>query len=207
MPGKLPRLTLLAILAFAAVALLDAQEADGEIKIESEWDGYSPSIYDRGDQTFSITIGTMNPLFYVRSDGEKVENKSKLGGAGSLSYSYFFTPNFALGGEFGGMFSATIGGNMLFVMPFGLRATYQLLYRDFEFPFSLMVGGATQSYLGTNYLGLIVKPGTGAYWRATPDWSFGLNAIWWWMPEWTDSRDTTVYGNFLELTLSARDHF
>jgi hypothetical protein len=207
MPGTLQRISTLAIAAMLGAAALSAQSSEGGSAIASEWEQYSPSLYNKGDQTFSITLGTIKPLFYLDADGEKLDNKSKLGGAGSLSYSYFFTPHFALGGEFGGMFSGTVGGNMLYIMPFGLRATYQYVAGQFEFPFSVMVGGATQSYLGTDYFGLIVKPGAGAYWRATPDWSFGLNTIWWWVPEWTSDRNTTVFGNFLELTLTARYHF
>lgn len=207
MPGILQRIPMLAIAALVAAASLSAQSSEGGSAIRSEWEEYSPSLYNRGDQTFSITLGTINPLFYIRGDGEKIDNKSNLGGAGSLSYNYFFTPHFALGGEFGGMFSGTVGGNMLYIMPFGLRATYQFIKGAFEFPLSIMAGGATQSYLSTNYFGLIVKPGAGAYWRASPDWSFGLNTIWWWVPEWTGKKETTVYGNFLELTLTARYHF
>jgi hypothetical protein len=208
MPEKLFRISVLAIVASIAAVALPAQESsEGGIPIESEWNGYSPTKYNKGDQTFSINLGIINPLFYMRANGVKAENKSDLGGAGSLSYSYYFSPHFAIGGEFGGMFSGTIGGNMLFIMPFGVKATYQLVTGAFEFPFTLMAGGATEGYLGTNYFGLIVKPGAGAYWRYNPDWSFGVNAIYWWVPQWTGNDDTTVYGNFLELTLTARYHF
>lgn len=207
MPRKQLKSLFAAIFALLAIAALSAQEKGDKLPIESDWAGASPTLYNPGDQTFSISLGMIQPLFYQRADGTAAEMKSYTGGAGSLSYNYFLTPNFALGGEFGGMFSSTLGGNMLFIMPFGLRATFQFVLSPFEFPISLMVGGASQGYLSTNYFGLIVKPGAGAYWRYSPDWSFGVNATYWWVPQFTASTDTTIYGNFLELTLTARYHF
>ncbi len=212
MPGKLTTLPLMLLAAFAAAASLGAQETnapapDEKLPIESEWDGYSPSLYNKGDQTFSITLGTIVPLFYMRGTGELAENKTNIGGAGSLSYSYFLSHHFALGGEFGGMFAGTLGGNTLFVMPFGLKATWQFVASPFEFPLSVMVGGASYGYLDTNYFGIIVKPSAGAYWRYNADWSFGINAAYWWLPQWTADNYTTIYGNMLELTLTARYHF
>jgi len=198
---------LFAIEVLFATASLSAQDSDGRLPIESEWEGYSGSLYNRGDQTFSINLGTIVPLFYLRANGETAENKTNIGGAGSLSYNYYFSPYFALGGEFGGMFSGTIGGNMLFVMPFGLRFTTQIIKTPFEFPLSVMVGAASHGYLDTDYFGLIVKPAAGAYWRYSPDWSFGVNATYWWVPQWTGDDATTIYGNFLEVTLTARYHF
>jgi hypothetical protein len=69
-----------------------------------------------------------------------------------------------------------------------------------------MVGGAPQKYLEEGSFGLIVTPGASVFWRYNPEWSFGLNGNWWWLPQWPkDGKD--VYGNFLELTLTARYHF
>jgi hypothetical protein len=68
-----------------------------------------------------------------------------------------------------------------------------------------MIGIAPQTYLKENYLGLFLKPQASAFWRLNPDWYFGLNTGWWWVPEWpADGKDR--YGNFFELTLSARYH-
>ncbi len=201
------RIVSIALAAACANAAIWAQEAAPEIPTEPIWDGSVPTLYSKGDKTFVISLGTIVPMLYTTGDFGTVKNNSDIGGAGSLAYNYFLTPHFSLGGEFGGMFSGTVGENMLYIMPFGLKATYQFVRAPFEFPLSLMVGGATQTYLDTDYLGLIVKPGAAVFWRQGPDWSFGLNANWWWVPQWTDSKDTTVFGNFLELTLAARYHF
>lgn len=201
------RVIFIALAATCANTALWAQGTEPPIATEPIWNGEVPSVYTKGDKTFTISLGTIVPLFYTTGSFGKVKNNSSVGGAGSLGYNYFFNSHFALGGEFGGMFSGTLGENMLYVIPFGLKATYQFVVPPFEFPISLMVGGAAQSYLDTNYLGMIVKPGVSAFWRQGPDWSFGINAAWWWLPQWTSSSETSVFGNFLELTLAARYHF
>jgi hypothetical protein len=99
---------------------------------------------------------------------------------------------------------------MLYMIPFGLRVGYQFVVNRFEFPLSLMVGAAPQRKLEEGYFGPILKPGASAFWRFNADWSFGLNAAWWFVPQWPKPESGvrhSVYGNFLELTLSARYHF
>ena len=104
------------------------------------------------------------------------------------------------------MFSSTRGGNMVYIIPFGAKVGYQFVFRRFEFPLSLFVGAAPQKYLEKGYFGLVMKPGASVYWRYNPEWSFGLNGVWWFVPQWPKN-GYDVYGNFLELTLSARYHF
>lgn len=206
------RFSPLLILLLFPYLTIGAQEAPapkegGALPIESEWTGPSPALYNRGDQTFIINLGTVFPLFLASGNGASMDANMGIGGAGSLNYNYYFNGSFALGGEFGGMFTATIGQNMFFIMPFGLKLTYQFIAVPFEFPLSLMIGAASQSYLESNYFGLFVKPGVSFYWRYSPDWSFGVNAQYWWVPQWTSDEATTVFGNFLETTISARYHF
>ncbi|GAB1481592.1 hypothetical protein MASR2M78_04070 [Treponema sp.] len=182
------------------------KKEEGTLPIESNWSGLSPSLYSRGDQTFVIALGTTIPLTFYGDSGS-IDSQLSVGGLGSLNYNYYLSPNFALGGEVNGMFSGTVGGNVLFMVPFGVKATWHFIKSPFEFPLSLTLGGASQSYLDGNYFGLFIKPAAAAYWRFNPDWSFGINTAWWWLPQWTNNQATTVYGNFLELTLAARYHF
>lgn len=200
-------LCLAAVNAAAQEAPGEATPPEDELPIESEWEGASLTKYVRGDQTFAITLGLGKPLFFVTKTGNTLDNNISLGGTGSLSYNYFLSPHFALGGEVSGFFAKTLGENMMYMIPFGLRATWQFIAGSFEFPVSLLVGGASQNYLGKDYFGFFAKPGLGAYWRFNPDWSFGVNTAWWWVPQMTDDSSTSVFGNFAELTLSARYHF
>ena len=197
----------LIFLLFLPGLALSAQEEEEDpdhIPTESEWFDYVTAPYTRGDRTFNISLGTVFPILFVGIDNN--QHGLRLGGTGSLAFNYFLDPNFFLGVELAGMFSGTRRGNMFYMVPFGIRAGYQYIYRRFEFPLSLMVGAAPQRYLENGYFGLIVKPGASAFWRYNPEWSFGLNTIWYFVPQWPKNGNN-AYGNFLELTLSARYHF
>jgi len=169
------------------------------------WEDIFISPYAAGDRTFTITLGVLFPTIFA-GDIENNRHGLRLGGAGSLAFNYFLSPNIFIGGELTGSFTGTRGGNMLYIVPFGPRIGYQFLFNRFEFPVSLMIGGAGQRYLERGYFGLIVKPGASAFWRLNPDWSFGLNTAWWFLPQWPRNSHN-VYGNFFELTMSARYHF
>ena len=212
----MPRtLSLFLILFLFFPIILFSQEAEppegdpDEPPIEAEWIDYDTTLYSRGDKTFTITLGFIFPTYFSGA----VENNNHglgLGGTGSLAFNYFFSPHFFFGGELSGMFASTRAGNMLYIVPFGLRAGYQFLYQRFEFPLTLMIGAAPQKKLEEGYFGLIIKGGGSVFWRFNPDWSFGLNAVWWFLPQWPKAENGVKHnsnGNFLELTVSARYHF
>jgi hypothetical protein len=193
----------------AAVLLLpvwaqDFGEGDPNLPLESDWPDSMPELYSRGDKIFGISLGPILPTVFIdKQEGVKDANIG-VGGGGSLAYIYFLNSHLFVGGELGGMFAFTKAENALFIVPMGARFGYQFIAGRFEFPLSLMVGFAPQTYLEKNYFGFFVKPSASAFWRFNPDWSFGLNAAWWWVPQWADR---TVHGNFLELSVSARYHF
>ena len=196
-------LTILFCLAFSMN--LYAQERDQDLpQIESDWFDYNESPYTRGDRTFNITLGVLFPTFFSGIDNNR--HGLSLGGTGTLTFNYFLSPNVFFGGELSGSFSGTRAGNMLYLIPFGARIGYQFHYRFFEFPVSIMIGAAPQRYMENGYFGPIIKPGASGFWRYNMDWSFGLNANWWILPQWPRNGNNVV-GNFLELTLSARYHF
>ena len=207
-------LLLILILLLALPGLFAQEEPPQEEKpdtppIESDWIDYDFALYSRGDKTFIITLGFLLPTYF----GGSVENNQhglSLGGTGSLAFNYFLSSHFYFGGELGGMFAGTRGKNNLFIIPFGVRFGYQFVFRRFEFPFTIMIGGAPQKKLEETYFGLIIRPGASVFWRFNPDWSFGINSFWWFVPQWPklqDGKRYNVYGNFIELTLSARYHF
>jgi hypothetical protein len=198
-------------LLFPLVAQEEDNEDEGgeDIPIESDWSILTPDLYARGDQTFTITLGVLFPTVFS-GDGELVgdlHDKIKIGGTGSLSYNYFLSPHLFVGGEVGGMFAGTLGKNMVFVIPMGVRVGYQFVLGRFEIPLALMVGGAPQKYLDEGYFGFFMKPSASVFFRFNTDWSFGLNNAWWWVPQWTSKSVENVHANFYELTLSARYHF
>ncbi|MDR1399478.1 MAG: hypothetical protein LBJ41_06125 [Treponema sp.] len=188
----------------------DAEEPSEEPPIGSDWVEFVPTLYSRGDQTVNISVGAIFPTLFVGANGVLENNfKPKIGGGGAIGYTYFLSPHWYLGGEVGWVFAFTLGENVFSIAPFGLRFGYQFIAWRFEFPVGLMVGGAGQKYLNEeDYFGLIVKPTAAVFFRATPSFSFGINAEWWWVPQWPESGwYKRVDGHFVQLTLSMRYHF
>jgi hypothetical protein len=202
------RFLLFLVLLTGTAILLPAQEDE---PVEPDWRGLLPNLYSRGDQTFNISLGLVVPLFFYQEGVGIVKNNIGLGATGILSYNYFFGPHFFIGGEVGGMFAGTVAENNFFMVPIGARAGYQFILSRFEFPFSVLVGLVSQSYLGASYLGLFVKPSAGVFFRFNHEWSFGIMAEATWVPQWTDivrdNRKINIHGFFLDLTLGIRYHF
>jgi hypothetical protein len=198
---------------FSVSAQEDGNDAD-EIPVESDWDAGPATLYSAGDKTFSISIGVLFPVLFLNEGGEPYARNYPpgnvhIGGTGSLSFNYFLSPHLFLGGELEGMFAGTLGGNMLSIVPMGIKVGYQFIAGSFEFPLSLMAGIAPQSYSNNiGYFGFFLKPQGAVFWRFNPEWSFGLNTGWWFVPQWPAAGpEHHRYGNFIELTFSARYHF
>ncbi|GHV61163.1 hypothetical protein AGMMS49587_04580 [Spirochaetia bacterium] len=181
-----------------------------DIPIESDWGGYAPGLYSRGDQIFMMSAGVTIPMVF-RGKSRNVlfagVGQIKVGGTGSLSYSYFLNSHIFVGAEIQGMFASTRGKDMLYVVPITARVGYQFVIKRFEFPLALGLGFAPQKLLDFNYAGFFLKSTASAFFRFNADWSFGLNTAWWWIPQTPKDRSKSVYGNFFEATLSARYHF
>jgi hypothetical protein len=150
-----------------------------------------PTIFtsDSGDNLFS-GVGRLN-----------------VGGTGALTYHYFLGSNIFVGGEIQGMFASTLGNHMLFIIPITARVGYQFLLGRFEFPVALGLGIAPQRLLNYGYIGFFAKPTASIFFRFNPDWSFGINTAWWWIPQITPDSSKSAYGNFFEATIAARYHF
>jgi hypothetical protein len=194
--------SILLLLLIGLPILLAAQQND-----DPEWDYYE-DVNARGDQTFIISLGTIFPTIF-RNGGETIKHNltPPVGGTGSLAYNYYFFKQLYAGLEIAGMFINTKGSNTLFIIPIGLRGGWQFSLNRFEFPVTAVVGMVFHRYLGEGYFGLYLKGGAAAFYRVTNNWSFGINTNWYWFPQWTDDKAKDVYGNMIDLTLSARYHF
>jgi len=193
--------------AFQAAPLSAQEEWD-------EWDFGAMDLYARGDQTITISLGISLPTVFLDHQGGTLHHNFSppVGGAGSITYTHFLGSNFFLGGEIGVSFSHTVGRNTLFIIPIGLQAGWQFLLGRFEFPLSLTFGIAPQRYLDATYTGMFLRAGASAFYRFSPDWSFGVNLGWNWYPQRpneynTRPRDMNVHANILGITISARYHF
>ncbi|GMO38342.1 MAG: hypothetical protein Ta2F_14570 [Termitinemataceae bacterium] len=218
---KVLALVIFALLSFPAFAQNGddgGNSEDDRSPIISTWTDGKMSLYTKGDQLFWINLGVLLPLFItdigkidgVKTDtyGDKLEKNIKLGGAGSLSYSYFLNSHVYIGAELQGSFSVTKARKFLYMVPIALKAGYQFLAGRFEFPISLAIGGCTQTYDNENNLySMFFKPQASAFFRFNPEWSFGLNADWWIVPQITKQSEHNAVGHFFEISLAARYHF
>ena len=220
-PNKLLRSALLVLMVLATLFLYaqdaeddDEDEDDRDIYIESDW-SRAANLYNGGDQIFCINLGLIIPLFYAEQSTGSYKTQMKLGGFGELAYCYFLDPHWFLGGEVSGMFAATVGKNMYYIVPIGIKGGYQFVLNRFEIPLSLMLGIAPQSYADQSYFGIFTKLTGGAFYRFNSDWSFGINTGMWWVPQWTTktrpmdshNKKVNIHGFFWEISLGARYHF
>jgi hypothetical protein len=205
------------LIAAAGLSPLTAQSGEdewtgepGEEVPADDWAGFMPDLYSRGDQAFGFSVGVAVPTVFAASSGDILPRNIIIGGTGSLSYDYFLGSNFFVGGELQGMFGPTLGDHMLYIIPVNVRAGYQLVVKRFEFPLSLGFGFAAQQFRTSKsygYTGFFLKPKASAFFRFNPDWSFGINTAWWWIPQITKNSSESVHGHFFEATLAVRYHF
>lgn len=152
----------------------------------------------KGDQFIKIGLMVNIPL-------NPPTSQLKLGGAGTLGYMRFLNNNLAIGGDASFSYMTTVGKNVFTCIPLMAKVMYQFTAQKFEFPISFGIGGAFQNYIGESYFGLIIKPEVGAFFRYSPDWSFGINVGWNLMPQWT--KDSSYFGVIMDAGLTARYHF
>ena len=209
------------VLFFGGGVPLFAQEhdenesEDDDAYYETDWDGYFPELYSRGDQTFTITLGLIFPTVFYRVHDKTVIDHNftpPLGGAGSLAYTYFLGSHFFLGGEIGIKFNSTLRNHTIFLIPIGIRAGWQFVAKKFEFPLTFTIGLAPITYLDFEYAGLFLKGGASGFYRFSPEWSFGINTEWSWYPQRPYEYDhravkKDIDAHILGVTISARYHF
>lgn len=196
----------------AGFAGAQSRAADDDDKINEglpiqDGDAEHYSLYSMGDKTFSISLGLFVPMAFTDSAYKRINNNMKLGGSGSLSYSYFLTPSLFVGGEIQISFNSTLGEHFVFLIPISAHVGYQFIYQRFEFPVAFSLGGASQMYNGYDLYGMYVKAQGSGYFRFNQDWSFGVNTSFWWLPQWTKEPEKNSYGHFFVVTAAARYHF
>jgi len=179
----------------------DEREEDGVVTLQ---------YYSLGDQMFSINLGLLVPLFFHNPEGGITKTNLSLGGAGSLEWDAFLNNNLSLGGELGGGFTISPLKRVLIMIPITVKMSYFIRKYPFEFPLFLSAGICFTKLDDLLYIGPIVKPGFSAYWNITPQWAIGINAAYWWVPEFYlkgNLKEQARFGNFAEFSLSGLYHF
>ncbi|HQB55082.1 MAG TPA: hypothetical protein PK909_06335 [Sphaerochaeta sp.] len=170
-------------------------------------------FYDKGNQTFSFTLGTTVPTFvHFFSDNETraglgVDNTGmKVGGYGAISYQAFTSPYSAIGGEVGYDFNYVVDGNLYTAVPFFFKYSYFPVQGTIDLPISFGLGfaynsGGANTSIMTLYsnieLGLTYYPGE--------HWGFGVRTGLWLIPELNYRKELfadNALAGFVPITLS-----
>lgn len=188
-----------------------AQDDSDENETVNEKHDVSFNLNQPGDQFINIALMATFPMNFGGSFPLYRTGKLNTGGAGMLGYHRFLTSWFALGADINFGYNPTIGNNIFTYVPIMVNMTVQPWFKRLEFPVTLGVGAAMESYLSRTYFpGLVLKGSAGAFWRVTPSWSFGLSYDFMYMPQWyqkEDKRQYNDYGIFSSIQLGARYHF
>ena len=92
--------------------------------------------YDKGDQIFAIHAGFVIPLFFINTDQNTdpffIDTKLSLGGIGYFEWGGYLNSSSRLGVEFGGLFTLSPNGRVLYLIPVTAKYTYLFYaYTDF----------------------------------------------------------------------------
>jgi hypothetical protein len=179
---------------------------------EEEIPDRSSYSYDIGDNMFTIKAGLFFPLFFMSPEFNTASTNLSLGGVGSLEWGTFISNNISLGVEFGGMFAFSPNDRIFYMLPLTLKGAYYFRIYPFEFLLHTGAGISFNTVGDAFHIDIILKPGITALWNFNEEWAFGLNFIYWWVPQlYTGGGDVpkehTRFGNFLETSLSALFRF
>ena len=182
-------------------------EGSEESEVNREQD-YALRMNEPGDQYINIGLMVTFPLNFGGNFPLYRDGKLSTGGAGTLGYHRFLNSWFSVGIDISFGYHPTIQHNMFTYVPFTLCATVQPSWRKFEFPITLGVGAAVETYLSSTYFpGLVLKPQAGVFYRINPSWSFGVRGDFMILPQWYSNSDYNYIGKFASGMISARYHF
>lgn len=188
-------LALLVVLCILAPAM--AQEAPMSSTAFAE--------YEQGDGIFSLSLGTLVPLFFVTQDGPTASNAYP-GFEFALSYMGFLSKDWMLGGQLGGAFIKTIADRRLFIAPLSARAAYAIDLSPFLITPAVGIGMAISALGEEKHIDPLFVAGSSFYWRINNDMSYGLGLYANIIPQFYKDTSQNTTGFFLEATLSVSYH-
>lgn len=210
-----------ALLPAPAVLAQEAEPASaeqGEAEEQAAAEEFVPR-YDLGDNTLSIRLGVGFPLFLLASEPVETyqgERKSVLApnlslmGSGAVNWNTYLNPWFTIGMEVSGALAVDINDALLYQVPILVRGGYVIGLPQMEIPLMLGLGAVVMRLVDKTSVAFALQPAASFLWRATPDWSFGATAEYWftWEPPWGGGEDNPhMFGNFVTATATAVYHF
>lgn len=192
---------LILALTLCAVPVLAQETDNGESATFEQF--YAKN--QMGDKFIKMQVSPTFPLGFFNQQNQP---SLYVGGLLGLGFHIFLTDNFAIGGDAGFGFNATIGSNVFDYIPIVATATWQFEYKRWEFPVTAGLGFAWELYNGYLYWpGLIVEAQAGAMYRINSNWGVGGELTYMFMPEFNIDPSKNWMGNFLNITIAARYYF
>ena len=195
---------LILFFCFLVIAAASAQTIESQKFVEP---------YSAGSQTFTMSGGLFLPLFfsfpYQTTSFVSALGHLSPGGTGSLEWASFVSNRLSLGIELSGTFAFTPNMNTQVLIPLTAKISYLFPVGSFEIPLFFGAGIGANKVSDQVYFGPVFKPGAAAYWNMNLKWGFGLSMQYWFVPEiyFGDQKPGTAFGNFMDISFSARYHF
>lgn len=170
-----------------------------------------------GENILSINLGTLLPLFsYNPNNGEATalmgtaENPKLSPGLLTLiRWGSYVAPGINLGLDITWAINFGANGDLMSQFsPFQPRISFYVSEGVVEIPLHIAIGPNFMSYKESSILTPLLRFGGSFIWNAVPDWGFGLNVMYWWVPELYPG-DSSIgaagnrFGNYLEIGLTA----
>lgn len=210
-PGAVPVLVLLALAALVPAVMAQDQEVEEEVELVAPRYGF-------GDSTLAIRLGIALPLFLLATDEVEAADGKKSNvlpvnlsvvGTAAVNWNVYLDEAFTIGAELGGGLGVDINDALWYMVPILFRGGYVISTPQMEIPISAGLGAVVMRLVDNTRVAFALHPGASFLWRATPDWSFGVTAEYWftWEPPWAESTDPHFFGNFASATATAVYHF
>ena len=166
------------------------------------------SPYSLGQQTFALSLGLFIPWRFMDFDGHLTKTNLSLGGLGSLQWGLHLDNHWLVGAELAGIFSKSLQESMFYMLAVTAKGTFIFHVFPFEIPVFLGAGMDIIKYGAQSHIDFILKPGFSTLWKYNVNWGFGLNVVYWWVPQpWPEVPSMGLMGNFLEVSVTARYSF
>ena len=208
-----PVLVLIALAGLApSVAAQDQEVADDAELVAPR--------YGFGDSTLAMRLGIALPLFLLSTQAVETPpdgtprrvlrpNLQAVAGTAAVNWNVYLDEAFTIGGELGGGLGVDINDALWYMVPILFRGAYVVSTPQMEIPIGAGIGAVVMRLVDNTRVAFAVTPGASFLWRATPDWSFGVAAEYWfiWEPPWAEASDPHFFGNFASVTATAVYHF
>ena len=179
-------------------AQTDVQETPSTEESEESEVTFKYQVIKKGDNFIQLNLALSIPAR---------PQQLSVGGEVAIGYTYMMTDHISLGGEACFSYNSTIGKNVLYFIPLLVTGGYHMTFGDLEVVGSISLGGAFENYLDRSYFGLAIKPEVSVFYKFFSEWSIGLSAGLFILPEWYRDSSKNYTSLIPDIRLGAKYYF